>query len=119
MKTLEQLEELYQLESKKNPLYYSSFSILDFGSWLDRQGYELNGEKPFKFIHRTHTVADSTPLVYILNNPDISVTNNMEKFKIEIIQLMQDRKLSFNDMRNVSLQLFDSVQEMQNIQTNN
>ena len=107
MKTLEQLEQDYNKVADSIGLGYGSIS--GFLVWLTIEGYRLNGVRAIEYNlkHYVH-------ISQLIKWDNIILTNPSNEIKFDLIQLMQDKGLEFNEMTQLCINIREDIEELKN-----
>ena len=112
-KLLREYNELQDIDSNNyNDL--SGFSI-----WLCQRGFKLNGISPIYFVTENQTVETVNDVGLFIETNNIILTNPSDEIKFDIIQLMQDKGLTFGEMEWLCINLQNDIKELKNKQDEN
>jgi len=96
MKTLEQLLEQYNKDSKD---YYNDTQC--FLIWLGRQGYRINGVEPIYIESNTNRANDW------IDSNNLLLTS--VRHELDVIQMLNDKGLTFREMNYLSIRMSETL----------
>lgn len=107
MKTLEKLLTEFNKLSENKP-HWNYNEACGFGMWLGHKGYRLNGQEPNTVIlNSRYYKADE-----FINSTNIILTKECIDTELELLQVMQDKKLTFHEMTWITIRLQDRLNEL-------
>ena len=112
MKNLETLLQDFNTLTEQDKTYNYN-DVCDFCMWLDTKGYRLNNSKPTTFYMDNRTIETLNANKFI-NSINIILTNPSDEIKFYIIQMMQDKGLTFSEMTWLMSNLQKDITELRN-----
>jgi len=106
------LETLLQDYNKLQDIDSSGYNDINgFMVWLSQKGYRLNGVRAIEYDlkHYVH-------ISQLMKWDNIIVTNPSNEIKFDLIQLMQDKGLEFNEMTQLCINIREDIEELKNKQ---
>lgn len=110
---MKNLETLLQDYNATPDIDSGSYNDLNgFAIWLSHKGYRFNNVSPVDFIISNRTVDNVNNTDKFLNETNIVLTNPSNEIKFDLIQSMQDKGLTFDEMWWLCFNLLDDIKEL-------
>ncbi len=109
------IEQLLQDYNKSQDIDSSDYNDLNgFMIWLTQKGYRLNGVRAIEYDlkHYVH-------ISQLMKWDNIILTNPSNEVKFDLIQLMQDKGLTFNEMNWLCINILEDIESLKTKQHEN